>query len=260
MEAQVKKAQLSPVISFLMSLLLVVGILVADLTNYHILPAAQAQTVVLKVVPVTAPNATLSSEVIAARGVTINGVASDAVFVGSVRIGNSFVDPNCGVTKLGVNAAGDTVYVLGAYPSGTPTDGSTGPNGAYPSGNPTDGSTGPNGAYPSGNPTDVGTALDGAYPSGTPTDGSAGPNGAYPSGNPTDVGTALLDGAYPSGNPTDGSTGPNGAYPSGIIYVGNNLQITGGVLTGDNISVTNGVVSGSNLVVVGAFVTGGGAH
>jgi hypothetical protein len=229
----------------LMSLSLVVGILVCDLTGLRALPAASAQTSAVRSVSV----ATLAGGVIAAKGVVINGVATDAVFLGRVTVSNSVIDAERGIARFG---AGD-VYVLGAYPSGGPDPVS----GAYPSGDPV------NGAYPSGDP------VSGAYPSGGPEPVS----GAYPSGGPEPVSGAYpsggpdpVNGAYPSGDPVNGaypSGDPdslNGAYPSGIIYGGGGLEVIGGTLQGSNIQVTNGVISGENLVLVGAFVTSPGAQ
>jgi hypothetical protein len=230
LEATVKRILLSPVTTLLMSLSLVVGILVCDLTGLRALPAASAQTGASRSVSA----ARLAGGVIAAKGVVINGVATDAVFLGGVKVSNSVLDAGRGITRLGAAGTGG-VYILGAYPSGNPDD----VNGAYPSGNPDD----VNGAYPSGEIDPV----SGAYPSGEidPV------NGAYPSGNPDDV-----NGAYPSGNPDDVS----GAYPSGVIYGGGGLEVVGGTLQGTNIQVTNGVITGEDLVLVGAFVTSPGAQ
>jgi hypothetical protein len=231
LEATVKRILLSPVTTLLMSLTLVVGILVCDLTGLRALPAASAQTGAVRSVSV----ATLAGGVIAAKGVVINGVATDAVFLGGVKVSNSVIDAGRGITRFGALGVGG-VYVLGAYPSGDPEP----VNGAYPSGDPDP----VNGAYPSGDPDPV----SGAYPSGDPEP----VNGAYPSGDPEPV-----NGAYPSGDPDDVS----GAYPSGVIYGGDGgLEVIGGTLQGDNIQVTNGVISGENLVLVGAFVTSPGAE
>jgi hypothetical protein len=218
LEATVKRILLSPVTTLLMSLSLVVGILVCDLTGLRALPAASAQTGAVRSVSV----ATLAGGVIAAKGVVINGVATDAVFLGSVTVSNSVIDAGRGITRFGALGASD-FYVLGAYPSGDPEP----VNGAYPSGDPDP----VNGAYPSGDPEPV--------------------NGAYPSGDPDPV-----NGAYPSGDPDP----VNGAYPSGVIYGGGGLEVIGGTLQGSNIQVTNGVISGENLVLVGAFVTSPGAQ
>ena len=214
----------------LMSLSLVVGILVCDLTGLRAVPAASAQTSAVRSVSV----ATLAGTVIAAKGVVINGVATDAVFLGRVTVSNSVLDAGRGITRLGASGTGG-VYVLGAYPSGNPDD----VNGAYPSGeiDPV------SGAYPSGEIDPV----SGAYPSGEIDPVS----GAYPSGEIDPV-----NGAYPSGEIDPVS----GAYPSGVIYGSGGLEVIGGTLQGTNIQVTNGVISGENLVLVGAFVTSPGAQ
>jgi hypothetical protein len=227
LEATVKRILLSPVTTLLMSLTLVVGILVCDLTGLRDLPAASAQTSASRSVSV----ARLAGGVIAAKGVVINGVATDAVFLGGVEVSNSVVDAGRGITRFGTGG----VYILGAYPSGNPDD----VGGAYPSGDPDD----VNGAYPSGEIDPV----SGAYPSGEidPV------NGAYPSGE-----IDPANGAYPSGNPED----VGGAYPSGVIYGSGGLEVVGGTLQGSNIQVTNGVITGENLVLVGAFVTSHGAQ
>ncbi|MDT5156086.1 MAG: hypothetical protein QOC99_485 [Acidobacteriota bacterium] len=146
MEVQVKKAHLSPVTSFLVSLSLVVGILVADLTNHSVFTEAHAQVIAGSAIQVATPDATLSGDVITAQGLFINGVATDGVFLRSVRISNSFVRTGCGINALGGGSVLDSMNLLGAYPSGDPIDPTTGPSGAYPSGE----VTGPTGAYPSG--------------------------------------------------------------------------------------------------------------
>jgi hypothetical protein len=149
MEATVvKRTQLSPVTSLLVSLSLVVGILVCDLAGARALPAAHAQTSAAHVFhQVTVSVATLAGSVIAAKGVVINGVATDAVFLGGVRVSNSVVQATGGV------------YVSGAFPSGVgdivPTDG----------------------AFPSGYDPDL---VDGAFPSGV--GGTVEIEGAFPSG------------------------------------------------------------------------------
>ena len=242
LEATVKRILLSPVTALLMSLSLVVGILVCDLTGLRALPAASAQTGAVRSVSV----ATLAGGVIAAKGVVINGVATDAVFLGRVTVSNSVLDAGRGITRFST-LGGGSFYLLGAYPSGNPEPA----EGAYPSGEPDP----VNGAYPSGEPDPV----NGAYPSGEPDP----VNGAYPSGDPEPVNGAYpsgdpepVNGAYPSGNPDD----VGGAYPSGVIYGGGGLEVIGGTLQGTNIQVTNGVISGENLVLVGAFVTSPGAQ
>jgi hypothetical protein len=145
----VKRTQLSPVTSLLVSLSLVVGILVCDLAGAHALPAAHAQTSAAQVFhQVTVPAATLAGSVIAAKGVVINGVATNAVFLGGVRVSNSVVQASGGV------------YVSGAFPSGV---GDIEPH---------------DGAFPSG----VGDPdlVDGAFPSGV--GGTVEIDGAFPSG------------------------------------------------------------------------------
>jgi hypothetical protein len=164
MEVQVKKAHLSPVTSFLVSLSLVVGILVADLTNHSVFTEAHAQVIAGSAIQVATPDATLSGDVITAQGLFINGVATDGVFLRSVRISNSFVRTGCGINALGGGSVLDSMNLLGAYPSGDPIDPTTGPSGAYPSGE----VTGPTGAYPSGEV----TGPTGAYPSGVTYSGS----------------------------------------------------------------------------------------
>jgi len=150
MEATMKRNHLSPVTSLLVSLSLVVGILVCDLTGLHALPAANAQTGAAYSGQISVPAATIAGSVIAAKGVVINGVATDAVFLGEVSVSNSVVE-------------GGGVYVLGAYPSGDPGSDPEDAGGAYPSGIAL---PDVNGAYPSGDPGSGGVESDGAYPSG----------------------------------------------------------------------------------------------
>jgi hypothetical protein len=266
MEATVKRTHLSPVTSLLVSLSLVVGILVCDLAGLHALPEANAQTSgAHRVAPVAVPAATLAGGVIAAKGVVINGVATDAVFLGKIRVSNSVVDAGGGISRYG------DVEVLGAYPSGTLGGDTLATDGAYPSGITSDAT----GAYPSGITTDV----TGAYPSGIVSNrvvdagggisryGDVEVNGAYPSGT-LGGDTLATDGAYPSGTigadvtgayPSGVTTDVTGAYPSGTIVIGD-LQVVGGTLQGSNIQVTNGVVTGDNLVLVGAYVSTSGAR
>jgi hypothetical protein len=192
-EDNVKKAKISPMTSLLMSLSLVVGIFVAGLTNSRVLPAAKAQNI--QQVTFGAPNATLSGPVIAAKGVVINGVASDALIPGSVRISDSVVDSGCGITALGFNGTGDAVYILGVFTSGN--DGGI------------DGSTGPNGVFTSGN-------FAGEEP-------PIGPSGVFTSGN-VYVGSSLqIVGGILSGTDIQVIDG---------VISGSNLQVTGGYVTG----------------------------
>ena len=152
-----KRTHLSPVTSLLVSLSLVVGILVCDLTGS--LPAAHAQMGARRAVPVAVPVATLSGTMIVAKGVVIHGVATDAVFLGEVGINDSCV--------LGAFPSGGPVDpVNGAFPSGGPVDPV---EGAFPSGGPVDPASG---AFPSGDPEPV--QLEGAFPSGNITNGGAG--------------------------------------------------------------------------------------
>jgi hypothetical protein len=211
LEATVKRILLSPVTTLLMSLSLVVGILVCDLTGLRALPAASAQTTgAVRSVSV----ARLAGGVIAAKGIVVNGVATDAVFLGGVTVSNSVVDAGCGITRLGAGGA----YILGAYPSGDPDD----VGGAYPSGDPDPVS----GAYPSGDPDPV----SGAYPSGDPDPVS----GAYPSGDPDDV-----NGAYPSGV----IYGGGGLEVIGGTLQGSNIQVTNGVVSGENLVLVGAFVT-----------------
>jgi hypothetical protein len=139
----------------LVSLSLVVGILVCDLAGARTLPAAHAQTSAARIYrPVAVPAATLTGSVIAAKGVVINGVATDAVFVGGVSVSNSVVQAAGGVEVSGAFPSGDPDPVNGAFPSGDPDP----VTGAFPSGDP-DPVTG---AFPSGDPVE----LQGAFPSG----------------------------------------------------------------------------------------------
>jgi hypothetical protein len=232
-EDNVKKTYISPMTSLLMSLSLVAGIFVAGLTNSRVLPAAKAQNV--QQVTFGAPYATVAGTVMVARGVVVNGVASDALIPGTVRISDTVVDSGCGLTALGFSMTGDMVYALGVFTSGNIAGGDdpTGPNGVFTSGNLAGGDlpTGPNGVFTSGN-------LTGG-------DQPIGPSGVFTSGNVADE---------------DSPAGPSGVFTSGNVYVGDNLQIVGGVLTGSNIQITNGVISGSDLQVTGAYVTSACGH
>lgn len=212
-----------------MSLSLVVGILVCDLTGMRALPAASAQTVAGRSVPV--PVATVAGGVIAARGVVINGVATDAVFVGEIKVSGGVVAVAPGARQIG------SVYILGAYPA--PVREPEPVEGAYPAPivEPVEG------AYPAPAPEPVG----GAYPAPIvePVEG------AYPAPGPEPVG-----GAYPAPGPEP----VGGAYPAPLTIVGDGVEVIGGTLQGNNIQVTGGVVTGENLVLVGAYVRNSGAQ
>src|SRR5215204_3605797 len=151
-EENVKKTYISPVTSLLLSLSLVVGIFVAGLTNSHVLPAAQAQTI--EEITSPSPDGKLVGTVIAVQGVVVNGVATNALIPGGVRFNNTFVDLGCGITTLGYSSTGDTVYSLGVFTSGTLTGSYTtgGPNGVFTSGTLTGSYTtvSPNGVFTSG--------------------------------------------------------------------------------------------------------------
>jgi hypothetical protein len=159
----VKRIHLSPVTSLLVSLSLVVGILVCDLKGARLLPAAHAQTGAAHVFhQIAVPAATLAGSVIAAKGVLINGVATDADFVGEVRISDSIVEASGGVYVDGAfpSGGGDIDPANGAFPSG---GGDIDPvSGAFPSGG---GDIQPvSGAFPSGGGDPI--AIEGAFPSG----------------------------------------------------------------------------------------------
>ena len=266
-EDNVKKAYISPVTSFLMSLSIVAGIFVAGLTNSRVLPAAKAQTP--QHVTVDASEATLAGTAITAKGLVINGVATDAVLPGGIGISGSAVDTGCGLTALGFSATGGAVYSLGAL-----TNGGAQTNGVYASGNVIGEEQPPaedGGVYTSGNVAG-GAQTNGVYASGNVTGGGQTTNGVYASGNvigeeqpPAEdggvytsgnvAGGAQTNGVYASGNVTGGGQTTNGVYASGNVYVGDCLQVVGGVLSGNDIEIIGGVVTGSNLHVTGGYVT-----
>src|SRR5215212_1921347 len=124
-EVNVKKVQLSPVTSLLVSLTLVAGILVAGLTNGRLIPAVKAGGGAPGVSSLAAQNGTLSAGLISASGVVIGGVPTDGIFDGQIEIGNTLVESRCGIDTSG------GVFILGAYPSGNAPS----LTGAYPSGN-----------------------------------------------------------------------------------------------------------------------------
>ncbi len=155
-EDNVKKAHLPHATSLAVALSLALGIFVAGLTNSRVVPSAKAQSLELTV---ATPEATLVGTSIAARGVVINGVATDAIIPGSVRITDASVSTTCGLTAVGFSSTGDTVYALGVFASGNDSDAVVGPNGVFASGNYTDTITdedaadaagGPNGVFASG--------------------------------------------------------------------------------------------------------------
>jgi hypothetical protein len=135
-----------------LSLALVIGILVAGLTNDRVVPVVEAQAGAAHSSVHVAQNGRLASGLIFAHGVAIDGVATDGFFVENIGIDASLVESPCGIA-----GAGDGVYLFGAYPSG---DAPVSLTGAYPSG---DAPVSLTGAYPSG---DAPASLTGAYPSG----------------------------------------------------------------------------------------------
>lgn len=206
-----KRTHLSPVTSLLVSLSLVAGILVCDLAGS--LPSAHAQTGARRVLSVAVPSGTLSGTMIVAKGVVINGVATDAVFLGGVGISDSHV--------LGAFPSGEIDPVNGAFPSGEIDPA----NGAFPSGeiDPV------NGAFPSGEIDPV----SGAFPSGEVEPA----NGAFPSG---EVEPVELQGAFPSGNITAGASG---LQVIGGTLQGSNIRVINGMITGDNLVLVGAYVT-----------------
>jgi hypothetical protein len=79
----VRKNQLSPSASFVMSLALALGILVADLTNLNMLSVAHAQTADSGI-PVA--DATVIGSRIFAQDVLIDGVPTSGIIIGSVQV------------------------------------------------------------------------------------------------------------------------------------------------------------------------------
>lgn len=191
-----KRFHLSPVTSVLVSLSLVVGILVCDLTGAT--PSAHAQTGAPHVYSVTVSAARLTGSVIAAKGVMINGVATDAVFVGGIKLSNSVIQ------------SGDGVYVTGAFPSGGGDDTA---EGAFPSGIVGDEPT--EGAFPSGD-----EPTDGAFPSGIVGEDLT--EGAFPSGIISSDGDVTVIGGTLQGT--------NIQVTNGVIS-GENLVLVGAYVT-----------------------------
>lgn len=232
----------------------VAGILVAGLTNTRVIPSVGAHSGGSSL---SGQHGSLAARLITARGVIVNGVATDGFFDNRLEIADAFLESQCGIAS-----AGDGVYLLGAFPSGVAGNepslsgafpsgvaAESGDGGAFPSGV----SANSGGAFPSGSP-----SLSGAFPSGV---AESGEEGAFPSGSPTTNGAfpsgysggdaPELSGAFPSGSPS-----LSGAFPSGRgTFVGGSVQVFGGVLEGDNIHVANGVIRGRNLRLVGAYVS-----
>jgi hypothetical protein len=242
-EVNVKKVQLSPVTSLLVSLTLVVGILVAGLTNSRVIPAASAA----KVTSRAANDGTLVAGLITATGVVINGVATDGVFVSSVGIGHSVVESPCGIAALGGG-----VYALGVITSGNRADGSPSKTGVITSGEiAAPSSPGPGDDSPS--VTGVITSGEIAAPNTQPSKTGVITSGeiAAPNTPPSATGV-ITSGELPDG---DGPVSANGVITSGNFYVGKSLNVIGGVLTGENIRVKDGIIRGKNLRVEGAYVS-----
>lgn len=104
-----KKKILSPVASVVMSLSLAFGILVADLTSSAVVPAAAAQTAGYNGGAGIISDAVLVGNQITAQGVLVNGVPTDGVFAGSVRIVQGAVYNGDVPAERGVIISGDVV-------------------------------------------------------------------------------------------------------------------------------------------------------
>src|ERR1043166_1226599 len=132
MEVTVKRKHLSPLTSLLVSISLVIGILVVDLTQTRIVLAARAQdgsqNSATGGASFKVANATLRGRV-AASGLIVNGVATDAVFHGQIAVVKSVVAPDGAISFDGIIVNGgsptptDGIIVNGGSP--TPPDGST---------------------------------------------------------------------------------------------------------------------------------------
>ena len=201
-----KKTYISPVTSFLMSLSIVAGIFVAGLTNSRVLPVAKAQTA--QSVTGNVPEATVAGTVIAVKGLVINGVATDALIPGGVRITDGAVNAGCGFTALGFSATGDAVYALGAYSGGV-----------FTSGNDHGGDITPNegGVFTSGN-------SGGVFTSGND-------NGGDPA--------AGLGGVFTSGNVYVGDS----LQVVGGVLSGSDIQVVNGIVSGSDLQVSGGYVA-----------------
>lgn len=188
-----KRIHLSPVASLLVSLSLVVGILVSDVTGLRVIPKANAQTGAAPSPTVSVRAARLSSSVIIAKGVVINGVETNGVFANSVRVADAVVDARCGVSALGFNSAGERVYALGVIVSGES----------------------PVSAGPSDSLSTNGVIVSGELADQEPPPAT---NGVIVSGE--------LEGQ-------DETATTNGVIVSGTVYVGQSLEVSGGTVTGD---------------------------
>lgn len=151
------KKQLSPQTSIAVSLLLMFGILVADVANVHTLTAAEAaQARDGRRLPLAA--GTVFGGRIEAIDVLVNGVVTSGVFLGSVTVVDSVVVGGGGGAQMSTGIyPSDGFQVNGIYPSdGYTVQGASQAGGIYPS----DGySVG--GIYPSDGLTSQGTQLVG---------------------------------------------------------------------------------------------------
>jgi len=130
MEVTVKSKKLSLMTSLLVSCSFVIGILAADLTKVSFVPAAEAQgrsggaavTASLNVA-----NAELRGGEIIARGVIVNGVATDAVFNGKVGVVNSVLVSDSAISFDGIIGSGTLSTqpdgIIGSGTLSTQTDG-----------------------------------------------------------------------------------------------------------------------------------------
>lgn len=201
-----KRIHLSPVTSLLVSLSLVLGILVSDLTGLRVLSTVKAETTLI---PVSAGR--LASNLIEVKGVMVDGVATDALIEGGVGLGDAFIDSGCGVTPVGYTSTGDAVYAIGGF-TGATTEG------VFTSGN-------VNGVFTSGNVagSDEGTT-----------------NGVFTSGNLSGDDEGGTNGVFTSGNVYVGDT----LRVTGGSLSGTDVQVNNGVISGSDLAVVGSYVSG----------------
>jgi hypothetical protein len=225
-EVTVKLRKLSPVTSALVSLLFVMGILAADLTKARIVPAAKAQG---RSTPVTislsVANARLKGGRIIARGVVVNGVATDALFVGKVGIANSVLVSDGSIGFDGIVASGESsVQRDGIVASG---ESSVQTDGIVASG-------------------ELSVQTDGIVASG---ESSVQTDGIVASGESATQGGTVVGGDI---------TAAGDVEIAGGVVSGGNVRVVEGIIRGDDLTVSSAVVSGSGLRISGATIASPG--
>lgn len=216
------KRKLSPATSLLVSLTLVVGILVCDLTGHKLLTGARAQTDTAPS-PCTTPSGE-STVVSSYVSVAQSGIVGGSVTLEGLKVDGSYVDV--------VAFQGDIEIIASTLaPVGDATV---------------------NGVLVGDSVTSAGGVLVG--------DSVTSAGGVLVGDSVTSAGGVLVgDSVTSEDSPCrSGVLVGDSVTSAGGVLVGDSITAIGGVLVGDSIQINDGVVTGSNLKLIGATITGSG--